>query len=181
MARQIRDWLSAVFALAFAAVMGVTYWRTGHANFTAAGVFATLATAFVGIRGYFLWKPEKARLEAERQQHREDLFNQACGEVAELMSHLSPADFSVFITCHRMLGKGETSYGFMTARGSPVHNVLVGMTDVRFARPVEMKRIAPGHDASLARYELTKLGMALLEPLMKDAARRRSQRTSRAA
>jgi hypothetical protein len=181
MARQIRDWLSVVFALAFATVAGITYWRTGQVNFMAAGVLATVATVFAGIRGYFLWKPEKARLEAERQEHREALFNQSCGEVAEMMSHLSPADFSVFIACHRVIGDQESSYGFMTARGSPVHNVLVGMTDVRCARPVEMKRIARGHDASLARYELTKLGRGLLEPLMRDAARRRSERAGRAA
>jgi hypothetical protein len=181
MAKLIRDWLSAIFAVVFLLVAGLTYWRTGQPNYALASVLATLAAIFAGVRFHFLGKPEKARLEAERLKRREDLFNRSCGEVAELMSYLSRADFSVFITCHHMLSEGESSYSFMTARGSPVHTVLVAMTHVRCARPVQMKRIRPGHDASLATYELTKLGKALLEPLMKDAVGRRRARASRAA
>jgi len=181
MARLIRDWLSAVFAITFIVIAGLGYWRTGEPNFRVAAVLAILATAFAAIRGYFLLRPELARREVERRKARDDLFEAGCGEVAELMSHLSPADFSVFITCHHLLGDGHDGYSFMTARGSPVHNVLVAMTDVRCARPVEMKQIRPGYDASLATYELTELGKVLLERLMQDAARRRACRTSAAA
>lgn len=156
---------------------GATYWRTGEANFTLAAILAAMAALFVGVRFYFILKPEVARLTAEYREHRETLFNEGCGEVAETMSHLSAADFSVFVTCHRMMRESEQPHRFMTSRGSPVHYVLVQMTDVRCARPLEMKRIRPGHDASLCQYELTDVGIALLPTMLRDASNRRNRRT----
>jgi hypothetical protein len=181
MADLIKRWTLGIFAVVFLMTAGATYWRLGHANWTLASILATLGALFYAVRTYFLLKPEVARLKAEQQKQREDLFNEGCGEVAEATSHLSDADFSVFVTCLHMMGESEDSYSFMTSRGSPVHDVLVRMADVRCTRPVEMKRIRPDYDASLCRYELTKLGRVLLPRMLQDAAHRRARRANAAA
>jgi hypothetical protein len=180
MAEVVKRWALGIFALVFLLTAGATYWRTGHANWVLASTLATLAALFFAVRSYVLLKPEVARRKAEHQKLREDLFEEGCGEVADAMSRLSVADLSVFITCHQMIGGSEDSHSFMTSRGSPVHDVLVRMTDVRCAHPLEMKKLHPDYDVTLCRYELTELGRALLPPMLRDAANRRQRRSTAA-
>jgi hypothetical protein len=178
MVELIKRWTLGVFAVTFVLGTAMFYARTGSIHFKAVAALSTAVAVFVAIRFYFMLKPEVARLEEERRQQRIALFEEGCGEVAELMSYLSPGDFSVFITCHKMLDDGSDGHGFRTAKGSPVHNVLVAMVDVRCARPQEMRRVDPAMDFSIADYELTKLGKVLLPQFMKDAVHRRSRRES---
>lgn len=176
---------AAVFVVVFMLGVGFLYVRTGSIPFRFIAGVSTASAAFVALRSYFVLKAEnirreedreRLRLEEEQKQEREALFEESCGEVAEAMSHLSRGDFSVFVTCHRMLERGETSYGFLTSRGSPVHNVLVAMTDLRCTRPKAMKPLDPSLDISIAEYELTDLGKALMLTFLQDAVRRRMRR-----
>jgi|GEM_PF-5221398 len=176
MASLIKSWVLGVFAVVYIGGAAMMYFEQGRIDFDLLAVIATLAATVAGFRFYFTLKPEMVRRADERRKAKGRLFDEACGEVAEAMSHLSRADFSVFITCHRMLERGEDSYSFRTSQGSPVHLVLVAMADARCTRPKEMKRYAPHSQASYALYELTDLGKTLLPLFLQDAAQRRFRR-----
>lgn len=112
--------------------------------------------------------------EAERQQIAQ-LFNDSCGEIAEAMSRLSAADFSVFLTCLSLMKPGDR-YQFRTSHGSPNQAILAAMEDVWCVQLTGTQVIAPGF--SISDYELTDLGRSLLINFVRDATQRRSKRES---
>jgi hypothetical protein len=189
MARPYKQLILVVSAAVFVVVLmlgvGFFYVRTGSIPFKFVIGLSTACAAFVALRSYFVLKAEdirreedleRQRIEDEQERQRDALFEEGCGEAAEVMSHLSAADFSVFLTCEQMLARGEGDYTFVTSKGSPMHHVLVALTDVRCARPKDMKRLDPATEFVLVEYRLTKLGQTLLPTFLNDAARRRVRR-----
>ena len=184
MARQLRDYLSVLFLGLFAIFTALLYWRAGTFNLLITGALAALATGVVILR---FWNPmrrdlaraktrdteDQARTEAIRNSEQEREFGLACFEIVKMMSRLSDADLSVFITADKRCKSNGDTYRFVTSGGSPVHEVLVAMVDVDCTKPVEIRRIVPTSSAALATYELTGWGRHILERFIRDSLRYR--------
>lgn len=187
-ARQLRDFLSMLYLGLFVIFAGMIYYVFGTFNLIVIGGLAALGTGFAVLRAYGPIKAdltrakmrdaeEQERLDAEQQAQRNHLFGMACVEIAKMMSKLSDGDLSMFMTADKFCkNNGADSYQFRTSKGSPVHEVLVAMVDVGCTEPVEMKRLAPEVDLTIATYELTERGKHALELFIRDAFRYRQQR-----
>ena len=183
---EIRAYASIFFLGIFVTVSAMIYFTSGTFSLTASGLIAGLATgiAILRVSGPLREVLRKANQRdaqeselaaAQMQAERDYNFGMACVQIAKMMAKLSNADLSVFVTADQILRKqGDVSYRFTTSAGRPVHAILVAMCDVGCARPVEMKRVHPETDLTIATYELSGWGRHVLRKFITDALRYRT-------
>ena len=174
-----------VFAASLVALSAIAAWRTGEVNWRIVFFLAFAATALFAIRAYFPLRDGARRLfirrEVRRRHERLRMLGAAVNELIQSMARLSPADLSLYFTLLEKTDEGETAC-VVTSRGSPNHDVLVQMTDLRLARPEELKTLGSSvRPFTIARYALTPFGRSYLPKLMPDIMKVRHLLDSRNA
>jgi hypothetical protein len=90
------------------------------------------------------------------------------------MACLSPVDLSIYQAILLGTGANETA-SIVTSKGSPNHNVLVQMADLKLATPEEFKTIGvPPAEFTMVRYALTDFCRKRLGSLMQDVLSHRA-------
>jgi len=93
------------------------------------------------------------------------------------MAGLSPGDLSLYHTI--VVTSGDDEARLMTAVGSPNHHILVQMTDLRLATPVDRKAYGePPNGFESVAYAITPLGKLQIPKLLKAAIGIRSKRVT---
>jgi len=169
---------AAFFGVCVVVLVVMMEWRTGRVEWRVVLAIATPATALFAARAYFPLRSELRRqfirAELRRRRHRLRVLGAAVNELIASMARLSPGDLSLYHTILQSTGDGDTAC-ILTSKGSPNHDVLVQMTDLKLATPKEFKTFGtPPHAFTSARYALTPFGRTFIPRLMSDVLKHRA-------
>lgn len=169
---------AAVYLVAVVGLAVFSQWRFGFVQWRLICALAAFAPAIFALRiRSRLVKASRSlfiRSELRRRRERIRALGAAVNELIRSMANLSPGDLSVY---HSILGctAEDDVASVLTSMGSPNHNVLVQMCDLKFAVPEEAKSFGdPPHRFTSMRYALTALGRRQLPGLLADALRYRA-------